>query len=167
MTNEKYTFRKVSDMKDVWAEPSDSDGLVYAVFRGKGSNITVLLPGKVGQEFYKTHGHYHMHGESESYRVLYGKGLLLMQREPSVSSSEIDFKAIELSEGDEFMVPEGYGHALSNPTEGLFIAEDKEVASAGHNYEPVKKMRGFAKYVVLEDGKVIFLDNVHYNQGNN
>jgi len=28
-------------------------------------------------------------------------------------------------------------------------------------------MRGFAKYVVEEDGRVIFLDNVHYNKGNN
>lgn len=167
MTNERYTFRKISDMKDVWAETSVASDLVYAVFRGKESNVTVLLPGKVGKEFYKTHGHYHLHGEEESYTVLYGSGLLIIQKELSDNDSGLDFKAIELSEGKGFVVPAGYGHALINPTDDILITEDKESSFAGHNYEPIKKMRGFAKYVVEEDGKVTYIDNVHYNKRNN
>jgi len=167
MTNENCIFRKVVDMKDVWEKPEASTDLVYVVFRGKKSNVTALFPGKIGREFHKTHGHYHLHGETESYRVLYGTGLLLIQKEPSNSGANIDFKAIELSCGDAFIVPEGYGHAIVNPTDDFFITEDKESPLAGHNYDPIKKMRGFAKYVVEEDGRVIFLDNVHYNKGNN
>lgn len=147
------SVRKLREMKELMLNPPqvEDDFPVYYVFRGVVGNITILLPGNFGGEYAKTFGHYHKHGEEEVYRVLYGNGLLLLQKLGEQLDVVSDFKIIPLSEGQEITVPAGFGHALVNTSSDLLVTLDKEPASAGHIYEPVKKMKGFAYYIV-DDG---------------
>ena len=74
-----------------------------------------------------------------------------------------EFKAVRVKTGDSVYMPEGYGHLVANVGSTYFVTADDSpvnfdetnaVSMPGHaDYEPVKKMQGFAYYVVEHEGK--------------
>jgi len=134
------------------------------LLQGSEPNITILLPHRLGKEYPKTFGHYHLHGEEETYRILYGRAGLLIQKPKSSGHPEIieDIQLLTAHAGEVFKVPPGYGHCLINLGSGLLITADWEAESAGHNYEPIEKLRGFGYYVVEEDTGPKFILNPNY-----
>src|SRR5262249_51176858 len=87
--------RRLSDLKGLFADQAAeaallaSNPLLYEVFEPAQNpavvgqlrfGTTILYPGKVGNEYYMTKGHYHALGDrAEVYYGLMGKGCVLMQ----------------------------------------------------------------------------------------
>jgi len=173
-----YAARTHEKMKDVLMVP-DSDGpaIHYYMIRGGSEkrNITVWESGTVGGEYIKAYGHYHVGDLDETYWVLAGEGVILQQKlvDASVPDAVEEFKAIRVKAGDSVYMPPGYGHLAANTGATWFVTMDDSpvegtgdsASMPGHaDYELVKKMRGFAYYVVEQDGGPVLVKNPHYKE---
>jgi glucose-6-phosphate isomerase len=110
-----------------------------------GTSIT--YPGKVGDEYFMTKGHFHERLESaEIYLCLSGKGLMLME------SPEGDVQVEEFRPGRSVYVPGRYAHRSINtsPDEPL-ITFFAFPGDAGHDYGTIET-KGFRTVVVDRDG---------------
>ena len=153
----------------------------YMIRGGKDKrNVTVLESGTVGGEYIKTCGHYHIGSLDETYWIAEGEGLVVLQnRKLDESGKPIDdeiesFKAIAVKKGDSVFIPSGTGHLLVNTGKTWFVTIDDSpvnfdevdpVSLPGHaDYEPVRKMRGFAYYAVEENGKPKLEKNLKYKE---
>lgn len=152
----------------------------YYMIRGgvDQKNTTVWEPGTISGEYIKTYGHYHVGELSETYWIVYGQGIALMQKLAEDGNGNMiadqveEFKAIEVKGGSEVFMPSKFGHLLVNTGETYLVCiddspvdfEDRDPSSfPGHaNYELVKQMRGFAYYVVEQDGKSALKRNPLY-----
>lgn len=156
-------IRKLEEMREVLLN-RDANGPedVYVMIRGK-PNITVLAPGKIGKEFTKTYGHYHRDDRTETYKVLFGEGKMLIQNRAVDAVQLLDMKA-----GSEVVVPKGYAHTMINTgNEPLVTVDDspEDAESKANDYEPVREKKGFALYVIEEDGKIKTVPNSSYGVG--
>ena len=155
-------------------------GIHYYMIRGgsKKRNITVWESGTVGGEYIKTYGHYHIGQLDETYWIVQGEGIALLQKmvvENGVAQPDKieEFKAIPVKAGDSVYMPPGYGHLVVNTGAQWFVtADDSPVEGSGDNasmpghadYELVKQMHGFAYYVVERDGAPLLVPNPHYKE---
>jgi len=96
---------------------------VYYMYRGLVSHsgirfdITVIPPGPLGEEYPKTHGHYHpMSADGiaypEVYQVLHGKCTFLLQKKNR--SGTVNVLIIDAKAGDVVLMPPEYGHVTIN-----------------------------------------------------
>ena len=93
------------------------DPLIYEVFENRRpetagellSGLSVVHPGRVGNEYFMTKGHYHaVRGTAEIYYCLEGKGVLVMENEAGETSVE------EFSPGRVVYVTPGSAHRSVN-----------------------------------------------------
>lgn len=181
MTFEAYASRPHEKMKEVLMDPRAPGPFIhYYMIRGgsKKRNITIWESGTVGGEYIKTYGHYHVGDLDETYWIIQGEGVALLQKMVEENGKPIpdrieEFKAIPVKAGDSVYMPAGYGHLVVNTgPEWLVTADDSPVEGAGDSasmpghadYEPVKQMRGFAYYVVERDGKPVLVPNKLYKE---
>src|SRR3989337_2248691 len=78
-----YAARSDKKMREVLMDPNGIGPTVhYYMIRGgvKQKNITVWEPGTVSGEYIKTYGHYHVGKLDETYWILYGEGIALLQK---------------------------------------------------------------------------------------
>ena len=118
---------------------------------------SILNPGKVGDEYYFTKGHFHtILNTSEVYYCLNGHGYMLME------NMRGDWSAQELTPGKAVYVPKGYAHRSVNVSK-----EEKLVtffvfrADAGHDYGTIET-KGFRKLLVERDGVPTIIDNPNW-----
>lgn len=117
-----------------------------------GTSIT--YPGRVGDEYFMTKGHFHTRLEAaEIYFCLSGEGLMLME------SPEGDVQVEEFRPGRAVYVPGRYAHRSINTssTEPL-ITFFAFPGDAGHDYGTIET-KGFRKIVVDREGVPTLLDN--------
>lgn len=181
MTFEPYASRTHEKMKEVLMDPTAPGPAVhYYMLRGGSEkrNITLWESGTVGGEYIKSYGHYHVDNLPETYWVLAGEGIVLLQKllvenDASHIDRVEDFKAIRVKAGDAVEIPGDYGHLAVNTGQTWFVtADNSPVAEAGDSasmpahadYEIIKKMRGFAYYVVERDGAPSFVPNPLYKE---
>ncbi|MBI2018758.1 hypothetical protein HYS96_03590 [Candidatus Daviesbacteria bacterium] len=176
-----FAAREHEKMKEVLMHPeAESPEIHYYMIRGgkDKKNITVWETGTVGGEYIKTYGHYHIGRLDETYWVLAGEGMVLLQnRKTDSNGNPIDdevesFYAIRVKKGDSVFIPSGTGHLAVNTGKTWLVTEDDSpvnfeeadpVSLPGHaDYEPVKKMRGFAYYMVEENGQPTIVKNPNY-----
>jgi len=176
-----YAARDHAKMREVLMDPNGAGPAIhYYMIRGGRDqrNITVWEPGTISGEYIKTYGHYHVGTLDETYWILFGTGIILKQKRASGEqgkpcSDVIDeFIAIPVKPGDSVYMPSGYGHLAVNTGSTYFVTADDSpvnfdeanpVSIPGHaDYEPVKKMRGFAYYVVEHQGKQALKLNPRY-----
>ena len=140
-------------------------------------NITVWETGKVGDEYIKAYGHYHVDDIKETYTILSGQGILLLQtRQKDVTGNFIDdkiadFKALEIKAGDSIAIPPFAGHAMVNIGATWLVTsddspfnDDSPSMPAHADYEPMRKMHGFAYYVVEKNGQPTLIKNPNYSE---
>ena len=184
---EHLAVRTHEKMKEVLMHPEAAGPEVhYYMIRGGSDmrNVTVWEPGSVGGEYIKTYGHYHIGQLDETYWILLGEGVLLQQKLVEEDGSPqpdrvAEFKAIKVSaEGgsasggktvNKIYMPPGYGHLVANTGKTYLVTADDSpvdfgdkdpVSMPGHaDYEMVKKMRGFAYYVVENNGTPALVKN--------
>ena len=176
-----YAARTHEKMQDVLMDQNGTGPAIhYYMIRGgvDQKNTTVWEPGTISGEYIKTYGHYHVGKLSETYWIVYGQGVALMQKLKEdengkmIADQVAEFKAIVTKAGDEIFMPEKFGHLLVNTGETYLVCiddspvdfEDRDpVSFPGHaNYELVKEMKGFAYYVVEHDGKPALKKNPLY-----
>lgn len=181
MTFEPFASRAHEKMKEVLMNPeAPGPAIHYYMIRGgsKKRNVTIWESGTVGGEYIKTYGHYHVGNLDETYRVLHGEGIALLQKMvvengvPQPNKIE-EFKAVQVKAGDSIYMPSGYGHLVVNRgAEWLVAMDDSPVEGAGDSasmpghadYETVKKMRGFAYYVIEKNGAPALVRNTLYTE---
>ena len=175
-THEKMT-EVLMDQKGVGPE------IHYYMIRGgkDQKNITVWEPGMISGEYIKTYGHYHIGKLDETYWIIFGTGVVLLQKltldEKGTMIPDVveEFKATPVKQGDQVYMPPGYGHLVANVGSTYFATADDspvsfeekndEESMPGHaDYELVKKMQGFAYYVVEHNGKPALKKNYKYKE---
>ena len=176
-----YAARTHEKMQDVLMDPSGvGPAIHYYMIRGgvDQKNTTIWEPGTISGEYIKTYGHYHVGDLSETYVIAYGQGVALLQKLAEDEQGNMipdvvsEFKAIPVTAGQEIFMPAKFGHLLANTGMTYFVTiddspvdfEDRDPSSfPGHaDYELVRKMRGFAYYVVEHDGQPALKRNPLY-----
>lgn len=161
--------RRVSDMADQFADKNaaielikDGDPLLYEFY---GLDLpdddpgilqfgtTIIYPGKVGNEYFMTKGHFHsILDTSEIYYCLGGHGMMLME----TMDGQVEYKY--LSQGDAIYVPGGWAHRSINTSDEPFVMFFVYRADAGHDYGTIEE-KGYRKLVIEENGKPTIVDN--------
>lgn len=160
--------RYVGELRDVLATPeaaSDrADEVAYLLYRGVHRvddgetlarhglryDLTVTLPGTVGDELMKTAGHIHELasdgvGYPEIYDVLQGAGAFVLQFEDPLRIT------IALCEpGDRILIPPGASHLTVNIGPEPLVVADLVARDARNNYGDFRLHRGAAVYLVAE-----------------
>ncbi len=138
-----------------------SDPLIYTVSSlepGKGQGdlhygLGVLMPGKIGAEYYLTKGHFHAWREAaEVYIGLRGTGGILLE-EQSAGESQI----VPLAAGTIVYVPGHTAHRSINTGHEPLVYIGVYPASAGHDYGSIAK-QNFRKVLIERDGHPVLLD---------
>lgn len=115
----KPDIRYLKDMESSLKEKVKGNPALYFMYRGvkeKGNlryDITVIPPNLLGTEYAKTKGHNHIGKCQETYTVLKGKAIYLMQK---TNNNKIeDVYAVETKKGQSIVIPPFYGHVTINP----------------------------------------------------
>jgi glucose-6-phosphate isomerase len=123
------------------------------------SGLSVVHPGRVGEEFYMTKGHFHsIIDTAEVYYGVQGRGVLLME------DSGGEWAAEEVEPSRAVYVPPGWAHRSIN----IGNSEDLVTffvyrADAGHDYGTIER-QGFRKIVLREGQGYRVADNPHHAQ---
>ena len=162
------TRRYLSNMKGMFADDAafqaklaQGDSLVYEFYElnlpEKPGDLlfgtSIVYPGKVGNEYYMTKGHFHtILDTAEVYYCLRGQGYMLME------NPEGDWAAEELPPGKAVYVPGRYAHRSVNTGSEPLITFFVFRADAGHDYGTIET-RGYRKLIVEDGGKPAIVDN--------
>lgn len=147
--------RKIEEMKEVAFQPEEislpGEDLAYIVVRNPGNNLTIFPHYRLGVEYPKTYGHFHVPEYAENYLVASGRAGFLLQKMEGERVVGVQFKVVEA--GERFKVEAGWGHVAINLGDDYLITQDDhDPAHFENDYSLVKKMRGFA-YFIVADGE--------------
>ncbi|WP_042143602.1 glucose-6-phosphate isomerase [Paucisalibacillus sp. EB02] len=162
------TKRNLSKMKGMYADNEalesileKEDTLAYEFYElelpNEDNNLlfgtSIVYPGKVGNEFFMTKGHFHnVIDTAEVYYCLSGEGYLLME------NPEGDWAAEEFTPGKAVYAPGRYAHRSVNIGDEPLVTFFVFRADAGHDYGTIEE-KGFRKLIVDNSGKVEIVDN--------
>jgi len=123
-----------------WVEESRLEGSGELV-----TGVSVLEPGRIGDEFYMTRGHLHaMPDRAELYLAISGRGVMLLD------DLEGDSRAIEISAGEAVQVPGYWVHRSVNVGDERFVTVFCYAADAGQNYAIIAEAGGMRDVVVVD-----------------
>ncbi|MCM3118074.1 glucose-6-phosphate isomerase [Neobacillus sp. MER 74] len=169
MSNEKSTTkRQLSNMRGMFSNSEALEAMIqkensvmYEFFElelpEKDGDLlfgtSIVYPGKVGNEFFMTKGHFHtILDTAEVYYCLSGNGYMLME------NPEGDWAAEEMTPGKAVYVPGRYAHRSINVGDQPLITFFVFRADAGHDYGTIET-KGYRKLIIEKDGKVEIVDN--------
>lgn len=108
--------------------------------------ITYLAPGKVGDEYFMTKGHFHKNPDSaEYYWGVKGKGMLILMDEGRNVWAE------RMCPGSLHYIPAGVAHRVANVGDTCLVFAASWPSDAGHDYETIAE-KGFARRLLDVDG---------------
>ena len=126
-----------------WVESSD-------VEKGPGGliiGLSVLRPGKVGEEFAMTRGHLHdIEDRSELYSCVSGHGVMLVETVDGRS------EVVELHPGESVYIPGHWIHRSVNVGNDLFVTMFAYAQDAGQDYAIIHDAGGMKSLVVEQYG---------------
>ncbi len=127
-------------------EPADGEGDLHY-------GVGLLMPGKIGDEYYMTKGHLHSwRPAAEFYFGLRGEGVMLLEDEATGES-----RMIPLRPGGVVYVPGHTAHRTMNVGQAPLTYIGVYPARAGHDYSSIAK-RNFRCIVVERDGKPTMIE---------
>jgi glucose-6-phosphate isomerase len=166
---DNHLIRRLSSMRGQFndtaayeAQLAREDVVLYEVLEVKRPEkagellfgLSIVHPGKVGDEYYMTKGHFHQVLETaEIYECLQGHGYMVME------TPEGEWNVAELAPGKLLYVPPRWAHRTVNAS----LSEDIVTyfvypGNAGHDYGSIEK-QGFRKLVVEHTGRPQIVDN--------
>ena len=184
-SSQKY----LRQMKELFRDPDEggADRLVYRAYRniryaadepvfarfGCRYDITVVLPGTVNGEFFKTSGHYHASTTlaacpfPEVYEVIKGEIVFVLQRNHAFDRPDggqiQTLQAVHVKAGQSIIIPPYCGHGSINPTDRAAAFSNIAVAACPNDYAPIKAHRGLAAYIMqTPEGGWQAVPNGHY-----
>lgn len=134
----------------------------YYVIKTDRQVIYILSSGLNGVEFNKTEGFFSNYPAVLYYRCLFGKGILLLQRNDDSGEAK-EFKVITLNPGKQTDIPSGWGFCLVNISKNLLVVLGKDLDSKDMDVKPIFDKKGLAYYVVEKRGEVSFEQNPSYS----
>lgn len=168
--------RNLEELRPVLKNPeSVGPDSVYWVFNDvssdKWANMTIINNGLLDNEYIKTFGHYHGVDVNETYHIIEGLGVAVLQKKHIENGNLIPEMVdivylVKLKPGDEITYKPEYGHSLSNTGSIPLITYDDW--RLGHptadkfDYEPIEKQKGMAYYLVKEDDEIKAIANLNY-----
>lgn len=128
---------------EYWVESSQTEDGPGGLIAG----ISVLEPGKVGDEYFMTRGHLHAKADrAELYVGMAGHGVMLLD------TLDGDSKAIEVRPGEAVYVPGLWVHRSVNIGSSRFVTMFCYASDSGQNYELIERAGGM-KQLVVEEGE--------------
>ena len=119
---------------------------------------SILLPGRVGKEYFMSKGHFHeILDTAEIYITYRGKGILLVQ------TLEGHCESLRMYPGSMSYIPPYWAHRTVNIGDEPLIFFGVYRGDAGHNYSIIEES-GFAEIVVEQGGGPAVIDNVKYKK---
>ncbi len=119
------------------------DGKKGGLFWG----VTTILPGKVGDEYFMTRGHFHAESDTaEFYWGMLGEGVLICMDEAGNSWAE------RMVPNSLHYIAGCVAHRVANTGSVPLVFGACWPSYAGHDYETINK-KGFSARVVAQDGK--------------
>lgn len=159
--------KTITQMQDLFADKSAlsklaPNALVYSVQwwspvpenapGGLFWGTTVIEPGKVGQEFFMTHGHFHRRPDrTEFYAAVAGVGALILMDATRKTWTE------PMSPGSLHHIPPHTAHRVANTGSAPLHFVACWPSDAGYNYDEIKA-HGFGARLVEKDGVPTLVD---------
>lgn len=120
-----------------------SEGTEGGLFFG----TSYIMPGRVGNEYFMTKGHYHRKADrAEYYWGISGEGMLLLWGPDGTCRAE------KVEPGSLHYIPGMTAHRLVNTGNDLLAVGACWPSDAGHDYGSIEE-KGFPVYVVCRRGK--------------
>lgn len=166
---DSHIVRKLSSLKGQFHDQlaynkmlAENDPVIYEVYEVKRPEVageliqglTIVHPGKVGDEYFMTKGHFHTLLETaEVYLCLSGQGYMVME------IPEGDWAVERLCLHNVLYVPPCWAHRLVNtsPDEEL-VTYFVYPANAGHDYGTIEK-QGCRKLILNQNDEPTIVDN--------
>ena len=162
------TKRYLSNMKGMYADNqtfekqlAKNDNLIYEFYemgapedsRDLAMGTSIIYPGKIGNEYYMTKGHFHtILDTSEVYYCFQGEGFMLLE------NPEGDWKTEPLIPSVCVYVPKRYAHRTVNIGNTPLITFYTFRGDAGHDYGTIET-KGYRKLIIEKSGKPAIIDN--------
>jgi glucose-6-phosphate isomerase len=150
--NDLRAYQRMLEVEDVLlyeVYASQRPELVGELLHG----ISIVHPGKVGDEYYMTKGHFHSVLETaEAYYCLKGRGFMVME------NPEGEWSVEALVSGRVLYVPPRWAHRSVNTGTDDLVTFFVYPGHAGHDYGTIEK-QGFRKLVVERGGQARIVDN--------
>lgn len=166
--------RRLSDMRGFYADSAaeqaaaSADPLIYEVHYAYvpqevpgelGICSTIIHPGRIGDEYFMTKGHFHAQRDrAELYFGLRGRGMLVMETPDGQTHAQV------MTPGTSAYVPPYWAHRTVNVGEEPFVFLACFPADAGYDYGTIAE-RGFGIIVVERDGSPAVVPNPSRQQG--
>jgi glucose-6-phosphate isomerase, archaeal len=154
----RVVTRTLDDVDGVFEAPCSGTDLVYEVFNldvpERCSELqtctTRLHPGRVGDEYFMTKGHFHeVRDRSEIYLTTSGVGRLIL------ATAEGETVVEEMTAGSMNYIPGGWSHRSVNVGEVPLVFFAAYIGDSGHDYATIEQ-RGFPVLVKASaDGPVV------------
>ncbi len=166
--------RTRKDLSEVLYNPqATGPDPVYLVF-SKISNepwesITIISHGLLDKEYPKTYGHYHPdNSPTETYKVLSGNACFLLQEKYFEDGGWIKNKVnrvivVKVEKDEIITIMPNWAHSCSNLGSGTLVTmDDWRNGHTPADYQVIKEQKGFAYYLVEENGSFDFVKNPNY-----
>lgn len=153
--------RKIGDLTDVFSDKAalagmDASQTVYDVASylpvadgttaGLFFGITYIHPGKVGNEYFMTRGHFHLlRDRAEFYHCIQGEGMLILMDENRKTWAE------KMYPGSLHYINGHIAHRTANTGKETLIFSAFWPSDAGHDYKSISK-DGFSSILIEENG---------------
>ena len=163
--------RKLSNMNGMYADHQayellvKIDPLIYEFYDCEVPNTegsiafgtSITYPGKVGNEYFMTKGHFHnIIDTAEVYYCLSGCGYIMME---TISGK---WETQKMSAGTAVYVPGEYAHRSINTSDlEPLVTFFAFRGDAGHDYGKIEN-KGFRKLIVEKDGQPEIIDNPNW-----
>ncbi len=119
---------------------------------------SILMPGRVGDEYFMSKGHFHKKTDTAEIYVTYrGNGILLLQ------TPEGHCEYLHMYPGSMSYIPPYWAHRTVNTGSNPLVFFGVYRGDAGHDYGIIEE-NGFAKIVVEINGIPTVVDNPKYKQ---
>ncbi len=168
-TYDNHIERRLSAMKGQFSDQqafdamlANDDVLLYEVYEVRRpevegellNGLSIVHPGKVGDEYYMTKGHFHTVLETaEVYYCLKGEGVMVME------TPKGEWAVEPLRPGSVLYVPPRWAHrSVNTGTREDLVTFFVYPGNAGHDYGTIET-QGFRKLVIERDGSPVVIDN--------
>jgi len=165
---DNHIVRRLSSMKGQYHDQAayatmlaNEDTLLYEVHEivrplvcgEMMSGLSIVHPGKVGNEYFMTKGHFHATLDTaEIYYCFRGEGFMLME------TPEGDWSIEDLRPGNVLYIPPRWAHRSINTGPQDLVTYFVYPGHAGHDYGAIEQY-GYRKLVVERDGQPAVVDN--------
>jgi glucose-6-phosphate isomerase len=132
-----------------WWSPVNA-GVAGGLFWG----VTIIQPGKVGEEYFMTHGHFHTdRTRAEFYGTVSGQGMLIRMDEDRKTWGE------QMSPGSLHYIDGRHAHRVANTGDSQLVFWACWPSDAGYDYATIAE-RGFGSRLIATESGPEFVPNV-------